>query len=308
MTASYSSKSHMTRLILVGSRIHDSEVWDYFPNKSTKARLQSVPLNEWWNRSAVIITTYSDVSSTYLNPKFYQKPLEEAGILPISDSFYSPSTLGLYFKSVILPLIMNPQPHLCKVINKYIDFFSQKRMIGIQMRLGGKKANHPEKLFLGPKCVDLFIKRVNNVIQEKGWNREDVAVFVSTDSTFALEAVEKAFNTDNQTLVYSVKEFAIGHSALAKTAVYSEKMRNAFMNRAIVDLLILKESDYLIYSQGSSYGQMAYELQQAYRYPVSPDYYLKTRKLQCSVFHPKKEFGEGSYVSKYFAKKKKKKS
>lgn len=294
--------------IIVGSRIHDAEEWDYFPGKSTKARLQSEPLGKWWNRSAVIITTYSDVSSSYLNPKFYQKPLEKAGILPMSDSFYSSSTLGLYFKSVILPLIMNPQPYLCKVINKYIEFFSQKKMIGIQMRLGGSKANYRERLFLGPKCVDLFIKRVNNVIQEKGWDLKNVAVFVSTDSTFALEAVEKAFNTDNQTIVYSVKEYAIGHSALAKTAIYSEKMRNAFMNRAIVDLLILKESDYLIYSQGSSYGQMAYELQQAYRYPVTPEHYLRLRNLQCSVFHPKRDFGEGSYVSKYFAKKKKKKS
>ena len=269
-------------------------------------KLREIPLDDWWNTPAVVVLTYSDLASRHLEPSLYQARLEKMGVLPVLNTTISSGVLGSYVKAVLLPLIMNPQPYLCTIINKHISILSQKKMIGIQMRLGGKKANYKEKLFLGPNSVRLFIEKVRKVMEIKGWKEEDVNVFVSTDSNFALREVKKALNTPNHTIVYSTNEFSIGHSALGKTSAYGEKARDGFINRAIIDLLILKESDYLIYSQGSSYGQMAYELQQAYRYPVTVKNYFEKQNLSCSVFHPKRQFGEGTYISKYFGKKKKK--
>ena len=221
------------------------------------------------------------------------------GIVPRDTKAISAGRLGSLFRSAILPMIMRPQPYLCEVVQKHMKILREKKMIGIQMRLGGKKANYAEKLFLGPKSVDVFIRKIEKYMQQKGWKREDVVVFVSTDSTFALNEVKKILNTPSYSMVYSANDFAIGHSALGKTLTYGDRQHASFLNRAILDLLLLKESDYLIYSQGSSFGLIAYELQQAYRYPVNATGYLYRHGMVCDVFSPRTSFGEASFVSKY---------
>ena len=172
-------------------------------------------------------------------------------------------------------------------------------MIGVQMRLGGSKANYAERLFLGPKSIAVFLRKIEWYIEKKGWDRKEVVVFVSTDSTFALNEMRKKLDTSTYKMVYSVDEFAIGHSAMGKTLAYGEKQHDSFMNRAILDLLLLKESDFLIYSQGSSFGLIAYELQQAYRYPVNASAYLRRHGMTCEVFRPRDSVGEAAFVSKY---------
>ena len=172
-------------------------------------------------------------------------------------------------------------------------------MIGVQMRLGGTKANYNEKVFLGPHCITSFVDRVEHYIKIRNWDRSKVYVFVSTDSSYALKEIKKRLDINGTKIVYSVHDWKIGHSALGKSMKFGEKQRDSFMNRAILDLLILKESDYLIYSHGSSFGQMAYELQQSYRYPVHAYKFLKSRTKGCSVFPRRTSFGEASYVSRY---------
>lgn len=267
--------------------------------------MQSTPLDKWWKESAVILTTYSDITSRFLRTDFYRERLVEWGIIPDLNGKMQHARQGSLFRAAILPLIVSPQPYLCQVVNKHIKILRQKKIIGIQMRLGGQKANYNEKLFLGPKSIAVFLEKVERCIQQKGWKREEVYVFVSTDSTYALNEVKKALNIPAYKMVYSVSEYMIGHSALGKTLIYGDKQRDSFMNRAILDLLLLKESDFLIYSQGSSYGLIAYELQQAYRYPVNATAFLKKQGLTCSVFHPREQVGEATFVSKYRKKGKK---
>ena len=86
---------------------------------------------------------------------------------------------GSLFRAAILPLIVSPQPYLCQVVNKHIKILRQKKIIGIQMRLGGQKANYNEKLFLGPKSIAVFLEKVERCIQQKGWKREEVYVLCS---------------------------------------------------------------------------------------------------------------------------------
>ena len=207
--------------------------------------------------------------------------------------------MGIHFRSALLPILLNPQKYLCEVVNKHLRILKKRKLIGVQMRLGGSKANYNEKMFLGPHCISRFVERVEHYIKIRNWDREQVYVFVSTDSSYALKEIKKRLDTNDTKIVYSVKEWKIGHSALGKSQSYGEKLRDSFMNRAILDLLILKESDYLIYSHGSSYGQMAYELQQSYRYPVHAYKFLQTQLKTCSVFHKRSTFGEASYVSRY---------
>ena len=65
-----------------------------------------------------------------------------------------------------------------------------------------------------------------------------------------------------------------------------------------MDLLILKESDFLVFSQGSSYGQFSHELQQTYNNPISPKEYLEAKGLKCSVYGHRKFAGKARIIKK----------
>ena len=282
--------------------------WDYFPKQGTIQRLKSEHLAHWWNTSGVVITTYSDVTARFLSPTLYAGAMRAIGVLPAQGPTPKNSKLGEAFRSAVLPLLMAPNPQLCHVVNKHIRALrSRGTVIGVQMRLGGEKANYPERMFLGPKAVAVFAEKVQAYARHNGLHSGNSVVFVSTDSDFALQALSGLLQAPGEAWVYSVKDWEIGHSAVGKSQGFGDKKRESFMNRAIVDLMVLKESDFLIYSQGSSYGLIAAELQQAYRYPVNASAFLASKGLTCSVFHPRERFGEAVYVSKYFAKKKKKK-
>ena len=117
--------------------------------------------------------------------------------------------------------------------------------------------------------------------------RHNVTVFVSTDSEKRLEYIR---NYLAPTSVVYVKEYMIGHSA-SKHALQNYTEWIASMKRAIVDMMILKECDYLITSWASSFGETVRDLQQSYSLDVNMDSILRQRGLQCSVFHRTKQVG-----------------
>ena len=59
-----------------------------------------------------------------------------------------------------------------------------------------------------------------------------------------------------------------------------------------MDMMILKESDYLIFTKKSSFGRFSYELQQSYANPMSVSSFLKQRGMNCSVFYQRQHVGE----------------
>ena len=308
MSGRNSGNPSSSRSRVVATLKGNFSTWDYFPKQGTIQRLKSEHLAHWWNTSGVVITTYSDVTARFLSPALYAGAMRAIGVLPAQGPTPKNSKLGEAFRSAVLPLLMAPNPQLCHVVNKHIRALrSRGTVIGVQMRLGGEKANYPERMFLGPKAVAVFAEKVQAYARRNGLNSGNSVVFVSTDSDFALQALSGLLQAPGEAWVYSVKDWEIGHSAVGKSQGFGDKKRESFMNRAIVDLMVLKESDFLIYSQGSSYGLIAAELQQAYRYPVNASAFLASKGLTCSVFHPREQFGEAVYVSKYFAKKKKKK-
>lgn len=63
-----------------------------------------------------------------------------------------------------------------------------------------------------------------------------------------------------------------------------------------MDLMLLKESDYLIYSRKSSFGKFAHELQMASSNQLDVNSFLRQQGLQCSVFHDRDSVGTSTYV------------
>ena len=284
-------------------------IWDFYKNKPLVKGIKTKHFSQLWSTNAIVLGTFSDATKGLLNYTLYGDQLKEMGILPANARPMRNVQLGIAFRKAILPLIMNPHEELCEGINRHIADLKQRGVIiGVQMRLGGKKANYKERLFLGPNSVKVFASKVLTYAQSHGLNSTNSVVFVSTDSTFALNKLTTILNDHSPGWVYSVSEWEIGHSAPGKVMAYGDKKRTSFMNRAISDILLLKESDYLVFSQGSSYGLLAAELQQAYGYSVNAYDYVRTQGLKCSVFHRRKTVGSSTFVSKYFAKKNVKKS
>lgn len=125
---------------------------------------------------------------------------------------------------------------------------------------------------------------------------ENVTVFISSDSDFAIRKMKKALRWKGRSMVYVVDDYPVGHSAEGKTAKRKKELWESYTKRAIMDLMILKESDYLIYSRKSSFGKFARELQMAYQNPVDVDPFLKQQGLQCSVYFSRSSVGSSTYL------------
>ena len=65
-----------------GSVYGNTTTWEYFPTKSIVQRLQTTPLDKWWKEPAVVLNTYSDITSRFLRTDFYREQLEQWGVIP----------------------------------------------------------------------------------------------------------------------------------------------------------------------------------------------------------------------------------
>ena len=206
-------------------------------------------------------------------------------IPPEITSPASPQYLGRVFRNAILKLIMNPKRKLCKMINDHLGKLKQRHMIGLQIRNGGWKANYKERGILGRYTIEHFYNEVIRYMKLKKLQPKDVYVVISTDSTMVANKLTSLFQELEPTMVYNITNFKIGHSAPGKTFRAEGKNWKAYNDRAILDLLILKDSDFLVFSEGSSYGQFAHELQQTYNNPISVKSFLQSKGLTCSVYN-----------------------
>ena len=243
-------------------------------------------LSRYFVGKVVNLTTYSDMTSSFISPLLYQKKLQSAGFIPPEiTSSASPQYLGRVFRNTILKLIMNPKEDLCKLVNGHLDKLKQRHVIGLQIRNGGQVANYKETIFLGQYAVEHFYNEVIRYLKFKHLQPKDVYVVISTDSTLVANRLTELFQKLEPTMVYTITDFKIGHSAPGKTFIKQGKSWNDYNDRAILDLLILKDSDFLVFSEGSSYGQFAHELQQTYNNPISVNAFLQSKGLTCSVFN-----------------------
>ena len=226
------------------------------------------------------------MTSSFISPSLYQKQLQSTGFIPPEITYKaSPQYLGRVFRNTILKLIMNPKEELCNLINSHLDKLKQRHMIGLQIRNGGWRANYKEESILGNYTIKHFYNEVIHYLKFKKLRPKDVYVVISTDATLVANRLTKLFKKLDRTMVYKINDFKIGHSAPGKTFSDEDNNWNDYNDRAIMDLLILKDSDFLVFSEGSSYGQFAHELQQTYNNPISVKSFLQSKGLTCSVYN-----------------------
>ena len=219
--------------------------------------------------------------------------LMRLGLLPSRNTGFNITVRKRELHTVLLRLLFNPAPELCQLINSYTEQFANAFVIGLQLRMGGKLVNAKDTVFLTKMRMVKLVEEVKAMIKKRN-STQPVIVFVSTDSLKVRQYVVKAFAPPVR--VMYVKEFSIGHTAL----IYKSGSKLAWddiMKQAIMDMMVLKDCDYLAVASKSSFGKLAVELQQSYGMPVSVDWFLKEHGMRCSVFNRKKSVGVGRLAS-----------
>lgn len=242
-------------------------------------------------------TYYSDITVHHINVPLYRSTLEANGLLPVvPQSEIPPVWVGHEFRMLMYRLLFNPDYAMCTLINRHLAELHKRTMIGIQLRLGGSLANYHERQIQGNFAMNVALNEVSRYMRKHNLRRNDTYLYISTDSDVVLDKMKKIVKRTGVDFVYSVNDFSIGHSSSAKSSGKGLSTWKKFYQRAILDMFILKDSDYLIYSQGSSFGGISSELQQTFNNEVSSDAFLKQKGLNCSVYSQRTTAGKSFMI------------
>ena len=145
--------------------------------------------------------------------------------------------------------------------------------------------------------MNVALNEVAAYMQKHNLRRNDTYLYISTDSDTVLRNIKKIVKRTGVDFVYHMDDYSIGHSATGKSGRLGKNVWNSFYHRALMDMFILKDSDYLIVSQGSSFGRIASELQRTYDNEVSSEAFLKQKGFNCSVYSQRTKAGQAFFIS-----------
>lgn len=159
-----------------------------------------------------------------------------------------------------------PKSNLASYSNEFVRNLRKYPSIGVQIRTGGALASDNESnVFFSQSTMYRVIDMINKVLTEN--YIYDYNLFVSTDSQEILTQLKSIFPQ----LMHTSDDFKIGHTSNLRSPDGSNHGQ-----RALIDLLVLSNCDYLIYTEDSSYGRLASALS------FSEKKYYVSHK-QCSV-------------------------
>ena len=125
--------------------------------------------------------------------------------------------------------------------------------IGIQLRFGGSVANTKERVtFLNITNFNSTLERIKSILSKYPDNH---SLFLSSDSNEAISLLSPLHER-----IITADKFALGHTYV----------KNAFLERTVIDLYILSHCDVIITTTNSSYGDLAAQLAQ-----TNEHYYIK---------------------------------
>ena len=253
----------------------DIQFYFMYPLLAQGRALKRNHLNQLTKRKALLIDCFTDVTHHFLNNNAYRSTLTNLHLWSKSSPFL-PNVVDLLFEYTMMP----KQP-LCSLINKYIHSLLQRVFIGVQVRLGGKSVFYNDKEFLQMDDLAQFASAIASYMRNRGLSNSDVFVFLSTDNKRVISFFQERFGNSLQ----MVKEYAIGHSAPNKNRFDFQNAPD-YTKRAIMDLLILQRADFLVVTEGSTFGKLATRLQRNRNSTVIIDKAIdwSDRPDRCSVF------------------------
>ena len=257
--------------------------WHFDPYTLFEKQKATIPLPSDSPIDITVTTVYDAV--TRIHSGVIDDKLKLIGFLP------SASTVGVYERmreihSILYRLLLNPSFELCSVVNSYTRLFKEKHSICVQIRMGGNMSNTKDGSFMNMTRVMGVVSELKKLLSLR--NDSKAILFISADSSSTVDFFKESLHDIR---IISVKEYSIGHSATAFGIRGNKQQWEQATKRAIVDLMILKECDHLIITRGSSFGDLAADLQQSYSLSVTLEPFLREKGLKCFSFHRRKTVG-----------------
>lgn len=174
------------------------------------------------------------------------------GLLPLSPSLPSSSSLQRTFNTefslmTAVRLFFQPKPYIQQQIQSFLTSYSSYHLIGFQIRMGSGGADFRDShKFLRMSALEKFIQFAEEYRIANHFAEEEVKWFISTDSS----EVERNLTSRFPSQIIVARGYTRGHSAQLQANV------NAF-NRAIMDVSILSQCEYMILTNHSSFGMIA---------------------------------------------------
>ena len=189
----------------------------------------------------VVFNTITDMSLlTFANPT-HQDFLRSLGILTTL------STKEMHFE--VMRFAYSILFHYTSDIRSQVDSWSpqfHKHRIGLQLRYGGHLANTVESTkYLDKEDTAAFIQGVSAYLQSHEIALNETTLFVSTDSSYGLHAIQKHFPNH----VFVPPDHLIGHSS-----EMGMKFRSWAYRSAMIDIALLQDCEYIILTKGSSFS------------------------------------------------------
>ena len=149
---------------------------------------------------------------------------------------------------ILYRLLLNPTHELQSVINSFkATHFTKRYVFSVHIRMGGYLADVPERT----EMMSLArLKRLPSVIQNAmvSWDFDagNTVLFLSTDSTYAEKYIRKRLGKDYT--IVTTNSFYRGHTGRSNSVA---------VQRALIDLHLLADSDALLIGMGSGFGRVA---------------------------------------------------
>lgn len=150
---------------------------------------------------------------------------------------------------ILYRLLLNPTPQLQSIIQSFrTTYFTKRYVFSIHIRMGGYLADVPERAeMMSPARLKRLPSIIQNAMISWDFNAGNTVLFLSTDSTFAERFIRRQLGKDFT--IVTTNSFHRGHTKGTPNGVA--------VQRALVDLFLLSDSDALLIGLGSGFGRIA---------------------------------------------------
>ena len=94
---------------------------EWIQTEMERQRFLRHPMSYYYRYHAFSLRTFSDMTSSFINPTLYQSVFQSDGIIPPLKEKASAIYLGQMFRSAMLQVLINPEEGLCNLINDHIE-------------------------------------------------------------------------------------------------------------------------------------------------------------------------------------------
>lgn len=193
--------------------------------------------NQVYNQ-CMLLSPYLDYVNDLMSHPSVRSRLVHLGLFETE-----PTTLQV--RQLLTRSLFRLTTNLIQKSSSVIDDLGNRTSIGLQIRTGGKLANHPEDTaFFTEDTLDRIVDTVESIIQTISG---EVVLFLSTDSNKVYHKLREAFSVP----IVVTRYYVIGHSSYIRGGTQEN------LYRALIDLRVLAYCDYLVTTFTSSFGSTA---------------------------------------------------